>query len=81
VKNKAEDLRDHLFETLESLRDKDEPMDLDRAKTVAAVAQVIIQSAKVEVDLLRVTGGQPDSAFFSARALPAPGQKQIGKSP
>ena len=31
AKNKIQDLRDHLFETLEALKDKDEPMDVARA--------------------------------------------------
>ena len=32
-------------------------MELDRAKIVAEVAQVLINSAKVEVDFMKVTGG------------------------
>ena len=53
MKNRIEDLRDHLFATLEELRDKDKPMELERAKAIADVAQTIINSAKVEVDYLR----------------------------
>ena len=49
MKNKIQDLRDHLFATLEALQDKDEPMDIDRARAVADVAKVIVDSAKVEV--------------------------------
>lgn len=56
MKNKIQHLRDHLFATLEALRDSESPMELERAKTIAEVAQVIINSAKVEVDFLR-TGG------------------------
>jgi hypothetical protein len=56
MRNKIEHLRDHLFATLEALQDEDKPMDLDRAKTIADVAQTIINSAKVEVDYLKVTG-------------------------
>jgi len=56
VKNKIEDLRNHLFETLESLKDKDMAMELDRAEAIAKVAQVIVNSAKVEVDFLKHTG-------------------------
>ncbi len=48
AKNKIEHLRDHLFETIEMLKDGD--MELDKARTIAEVAQVIINSAKVEVD-------------------------------
>jgi hypothetical protein len=51
-------LRTQLFATLEALNDKDKPMDIDRAKAVAEVAQVIINSAKVEVEHLKVTGGK-----------------------
>lgn len=64
MKNKIEDLRDHLFETIEALKDKDNPMELDRAKTIAGVAQTIINSAKVEVDHLSVTGQLVGSGFL-----------------
>lgn len=65
AKNKLTDLRDHLFETLEALRDADKPMDIDRAKAITNVAQAIINSAKVEVDLLNAVGGSaPGSGFF-----------------
>lgn len=63
-----EDLREHLFATLAALRDEARPMELDRAKAVCEVAQVVINTAKVEVDHLRVTG-QGSSGFI---ALPAP---------
>lgn len=78
MKNKIDDLRDHLFETIEALKDKDNPMDLDRAKAIADVGQVIINSAKVEVDLLKTVGGNPDSSLFlKARELPAPGKRPL----
>lgn len=56
MKNKIEDLRNHLFETLERLNDKDEPMDLDRARAVANIASVVIESAKAETDRLKAVG-------------------------
>ena len=55
-KNKIEDLRNILFETMEKLMDDDDPMDLDRAEAVGKVAQVIVNSAKVEVDFIKTTG-------------------------
>jgi hypothetical protein len=64
VKNKIEDLRNHLFETLEALKDKEHPMPLDRAKAVSDVAQTIINSAKVEVDFIRAIGAQQGSGFI-----------------
>jgi hypothetical protein len=57
MKNKIEDLRNHLFATIESLMDEEKPMDLDRAKAIADVSQVIINSAKVEIDFINKVGG------------------------
>ena len=57
MRNKIEDLRNHLFATLESLQDEEKPMDLDRAKAIAEVSQVIINSAKVEIDFISKVGG------------------------
>lgn len=56
VKNKIDDLRNHLFETLEDLRDKENPMEVERAKAIAAVAQVIVNSAKAENEFIDLTG-------------------------
>lgn len=64
MKNKVEDLRDHLFATIEDLRDKENPMDLDRAKAVAEVAQTIINSAKAENEFLKITGAAQGSGFI-----------------
>lgn len=65
MKNKIEDLRNHLFATIEGLMDEDKPLDIDRAKAVADVAQVIVNSAKIEVDFLRATGGEKGTGFIS----------------
>jgi hypothetical protein len=59
AKNKIGDLRDHLFETLEALKDPDKPMDLDRARAISEVAQTMINLAKVEVEMVRVSDGRP----------------------
>ena len=66
MKNRMSDLRNHLFETLERLKDGDKAMDLERAKTISEVAQTIINSAKVEVDFARQMGASPSGAFFGA---------------
>lgn len=63
-RNKIDDLRNHLFATLEALQDPENPMELERAKTIADVAQVIVNSAKVEVDFVRVTGRDEGSTRF-----------------
>lgn len=41
---------------MERLLDPEDPMDIDRAEAVAKVAQVVVNSAKVEVDFLKQTG-------------------------
>jgi hypothetical protein len=64
-KNKIEDLRNHLFSTLEALLDEEKPLELDRAKAIADVAQVIVNSAKVEVDYVKATErSRGTSGFF-----------------
>jgi hypothetical protein len=64
MRNKIDDLRNHLFETLEALKDDEKPMDLDRARAVAEVAKVIVESAKVEVAFLKVTGAVRATGFI-----------------
>lgn len=64
MKNKITDLRNHLFATLEALQDEEKPMDLERAKAIADVGQVIVNSAKIEVDFLKATGGHVGSGFI-----------------
>lgn len=66
TKNRLEDLRNHLFETIEQLKDKENPMDIDRAKAVAEVAGVILDSAKVEIGYMRVTDGLVESDFIGS---------------
>ncbi|MFX1675168.1 hypothetical protein PWR63_23460 [Paraburkholderia sp. A2WS-5] len=59
------DMREHLMETLAALRDRENPMDVDRARAVAQVAGVLVDSAKVEVDYIKATGATGDSLFIS----------------
>lgn len=69
MKNSIVDLRNHLFATLEALQDKDEPMDIERAKTIALVSGKLIDSAKVEVQYLEVTGQRGSSFIPEVPAL------------
>lgn len=55
MKNKIEDLRNHLFATIESLMDEDRPMDIERAKAIAEVGKVIVDSAKEENNYLKLS--------------------------
>ncbi len=72
--NNINELRAHLFETIAGLKDKNNPMEIDRAKAISDVAQVIINSAKAEVDYIRATGGVIESEFLGAKEKP----KQVG---
>ena len=62
--NNISTVRQHLLDTLADLRNRDNPMDVDRARAVADVARVIVDSAKVEVDYLKVTG-QSSAEFLN----------------
>lgn len=64
MKNKIEDLRNHLFVTIEGLLDPDKPLDIERAKAVAHVGSVIVESAKVEVRAMETLGGMTSSSFL-----------------
>lgn len=70
--NTIEDLRTHLFDTLRDLRDPKNPMDLERAKTVAKVAAVVIETAKVEVKFAEATGERIGTGFLPQAEPPGP---------
>lgn len=72
MKNSLGDLNDHLFATLEALRDKDNPMDLDRAKAVCEVGQTIINAGKLEVEHIKATGRGSAKLLEEKPALPPP---------
>lgn len=71
TKNKMADLRDHLFQALERLNDTSATnemhmgMELDRSKAIAEVAQVVVNSAKVEVEYIKATDREKGSAFLA----------------
>ena len=56
-----EDLREALFATLQDV--KSGKMEIDKARAINEVAKTIVDTAKVEVDYLRTTGGG-ESAFL-----------------
>ena len=56
------EVRQSLLDTLKDLRSKDQPMDIERAKAVATVASVLVDTARVENDYLKITG--QDSSNF-----------------
>ncbi len=72
-KKHISDVREALFKVLEGLTDPDKPMDIERARAVNETAQTIINSAKVEVDFLKVMHGDGEVPFI-ASAPPPPAQ-------
>lgn len=56
-------VRQSLMDTLADLRNKEKPMDIERAKAIAQVASVLVDTAKVENEYLKITG-QDSSRFL-----------------
>lgn len=48
-------LREHLFAAIEGV--KSNTLDLDKARVINEIGKTIVDTAKVEVDYLKVTGG------------------------
>jgi hypothetical protein len=71
-----DDLRNHLFELIEMV--KDDEIDLDKAKTITDAAKVLVDSAKAEVMFLRTMKADEGQAsrFLNNKSLPEPSQKQ-----
>lgn len=67
----VDDLREHLFATLQGL--KDGSIDIDRAKAISDVAQTIINSAKVEVEAARLVEGTAAPKFLGGQDALPPG--------
>lgn len=63
------DLREHLMQTLESLRNRSNPMEPDRARAIATVAGVLVDTARVEVEYIRATD-QDTSNFIDSLKTP-----------
>lgn len=83
MSHKIDDLRNHLFATLESLRDKTAPMETERGRAIAEVARVIVDSAKVEVQHLSLVGGS-GSGFLpeaSGTSSPSPARPALLPQP
>jgi hypothetical protein len=63
------DLRADLAATIRALRDKDNPMPVDRAEAISKVASTMIESAKVEVAMINAIGrGRMSPTGFIGKA-------------
>lgn len=70
MNHNIEDLRSHLFAALDGLADKEKPMEIERARAIADVARVIVDSAKAEIQLLNATGAKLTTTGFIPLAAP-----------
>jgi hypothetical protein len=57
------DLRGLLFETIEAV--KDGKLDIDKAKCISDLSQVMVNTAKAEIDYVKASGGL-GSGFLEA---------------
>jgi hypothetical protein len=64
-----DDLRAVLFDTIDAV--KSGSMDVERAKVISELSQVMVNTAKAEVDHAKVTGGKGSGFLESAPSLPA----------
>lgn len=71
--NDISTLRESIFETISAL--KSGSIDVEKAKVIGDLSQVIINSAKVEVDYIRANGGG-QAVFFKVE-----GTKQVSQTP
>jgi len=84
MKNTLVDLRDHLFETLQALKQPGGgpilEQEIRRATAVRLIADEIIETAKVEVGLRKLLKSQPASEFFGTleEAENGTGQRKLG---
>lgn len=55
----TQDLRNHLFNQIEKLNDPNADLEkeLEKAKALASIGNVIVNSVKIEIDFQRVAGG------------------------
>ncbi len=77
--NTITDLRTEPFDTMRAPTRSKDPMDIERARAVSDIAQTIINSAKVEVDHLRITGGKGSGFIPEAKPLANPDEPEDTK--
>lgn len=79
MSNTISDLRKHLFDAIQGVRDGS--MDTDKAKTIADLSKVVVESAKVEVDFIKVRGDTGKGTGFipEDKQIEAPGSPRLIK--
>lgn len=77
MSNDIAELRTHLFDTLRGL--KDGSMTLETAQAINGTAQTLINTAKVEVEHIKVAGGC--SEFIGSAESPVAGKSITVQTP
>jgi hypothetical protein len=72
-------LRQHLFDSINRLSLNATPEEIERAKAIADTAQVIVNTAKVEIDFIKATGSEGGSNFIPL--APATGTTVVAQKP
>lgn len=67
MSNTISDLRKHLFDAIQGVRDG--TMDTEKAKTVAELSKVVVESAKVEVDFMKAGGLTNGTGFIPEKQI------------
>lgn len=62
--NDIAELRGHLFDTMRALRDTKNPLDVKRAHAICDVAQQITDTARIELDMMKITKERVASDFL-----------------
>ena len=78
MKNSIEDLRNHLFETIEMV--KEGKMDIQNARAITNASQAILNSAKIEVDFIKAMGGIGEGTGFIPLEPKKPDMKKLNGS-
>lgn len=75
------ELREHLMNTLEDLRNRSNPMEPDRARAIATVAGVLVDTARVEVDYIKATGADRSDFLEGQTSTPQLGGEPTAHNP
>lgn len=67
-KKNIADLRELLFETIEGVKSGN--LDIEKAKVIGDLSQVMVNTAKVEVDYAKATGQRGSNFLEKAEELP-----------
>jgi hypothetical protein len=68
AKKNIDDLRELLFDTIEGV--KSGKLDVDRARMIGDLSQVMVNSAKVEVEYAKATGQKGSGFLEQPQQLP-----------